>query len=101
MMSNEPPAGVENLLYLLHLVAEDSAQLAANLITVNGLLLKMADRGEIETVMSVWYGDKNDLERQLQRNAISTSWLRSQIASCLSIYYESGRKPSPTDITNE
>jgi len=100
-MANEPPAGVENLLYLLHLVAEDSAQLAANLITVNGLLLKMADRGEIETVMSVWYNDKNDLERQLQRNAISTAWLRSQIASCLSIYYKSDPKPDAPGVPNE
>jgi len=100
-MSNEPPAGVENLLYLLHLVAEDSAQLAANLIIVNGLLLKMTDRGEIETVTSVWYNDKNDLERQLQRNAISTAWLRSQIQSCLSIYYESGQKPNPLGTPNE
>jgi len=100
-MSNKPPAGVENLLYLLHLVAEDSAQLAASLITVNSILLKMTERDEIEMVMAVFYADKNNLERQLQRNAISTAWLRSQIQSCLSIYYESGSKPAPTDITNE
>jgi len=84
-MSSNIPIGVENLVYLLRLLAEDSAELAASLITVNRLILRMTARDEIETVLSVWYNDRSDLEKQLQRNAISTAWLRSEIASCLSI----------------
>jgi len=82
---NNIPIGPENLIYLLRLVAEDSAELAASLITVNRLILRMTQRDEIETVLSVWYNDRSEIEKQLQRNAISTAWLRSEIASCLSI----------------
>jgi len=84
-MPNNIPVGPENLIYLLRLVAEDSAELAASLITVNRLILRMTQRDEIETVLSVWYNDRSEIEKQLQRNAISTAWLRAEISACLSI----------------
>jgi len=85
-MRNSIPVGPENLTYLVRLVAQDSAALATDLITVNRLIVSMTARQENETVLSVWYNDRSDIEKQLQQNAITTAWLRSEIASCLSIY---------------